>query len=56
MPTSTFWNWPANKRQLLIDIAVEEFANNDYDNASISRIVARAGIAKRWHRHSPQRD
>ncbi len=46
MPTPTFWNLPADKRQRLIDIAVEEFANNDYDNASISRIVARAGIAK----------
>lgn len=46
MPTTTFWNLPANKRQLLIDIAVEEFAANDYDNASISRIVTRAGIAK----------
>lgn len=46
MPTQTFWNLPAEKRQALIDIAVEEFANNDYDTASISRIVARAGIAK----------
>lgn len=46
MPTQTFWNLPEEKRQNLIDIAVEEFANNDYDNASISRIVARAGIAK----------
>ena len=46
MPTQTFWNLPAEKRERLIDIAVEEFANNDYDNASISRIVARAEIAK----------
>lgn len=46
MPTQTFWNLPEAKRQTLIDLAVEEFANNDYDNASISRIVARAGIAK----------
>lgn len=46
MPTQTFWNLSEAKRQTLIDLAVEEFANNDYDNASISRIVARAGIAK----------
>lgn len=46
MPTQTFWNLPAAKRQHLIDIAVEEFANNEYHNASISRIVAQAGIAK----------
>jgi len=46
MPTQTFWNLPTDKRESLIQIAVEEFANNDYDTASISRIVARAGIAK----------
>jgi AcrR family transcriptional regulator len=46
MPTQTFWNLPIEKRQALIEIAVEEFANNDYDNASISRIVTRLGIAK----------
>lgn len=46
MPTQTFWNLSAEKRQALIEVAVEEFANNDYDNASISRVVARLGIAK----------
>ncbi len=46
MPTQTFWNLPNEKRQALIEVAVEEFANNDYDNASVSRIVARLGIAK----------
>ncbi len=46
MPTQTFWNLPADKRESLITIAVEEFANNDYDNASISRIVSSAVIAK----------
>ena len=46
MPTQTFFNLPEGKRQALIDIAIDEFANNDYRNASISRIVARAGIAK----------
>jgi len=46
MPTQTFWNLPAEKREALVAVAVEEFANNDYNSASISRIVAQAGIAK----------
>jgi AcrR family transcriptional regulator len=46
MPTQTFWNLPAAKRQKLIDSAVEEFASHDYAAASINRIVAGAGIAK----------
>ena len=46
MPKQTFFNLPQEKRQALIDIAIDEFANNDYRNASVSRIVARAGIAK----------
>lgn len=46
MPTDTFFNLPEDKRQLILDLAMEEFADNDYHNASISRVVARAGIAK----------
>jgi AcrR family transcriptional regulator len=46
MPKQTFFNLPDDKRNSIIDIAIEEFAANDYDNASISRIVAQAGIAK----------
>lgn len=46
MPKQTFFNLPAEKRDQFIDIAIEEFAHNDYQTASISRIVARAGIAK----------
>jgi AcrR family transcriptional regulator len=46
MPKQTFFNLPEEKRQALVDLAIEEFAANDYDAASISRIVARAGIAK----------
>lgn len=46
MPTQTFLNLPEPKRQRLIEIAIEEFAENDFRNASISRIVAKAGIAK----------
>ncbi len=46
MPKQTFFNLPAEKRQTIINLAIDEFADNDYQNASISRIVARAGIAK----------
>jgi AcrR family transcriptional regulator len=46
MPTQTFFNLPESKREALLELAIDEFANNDYRNASISRIVARAGIAK----------
>ena len=46
MPKQTFFNLPEVKRQAIINIAIEEFAENDYQAGSISRIVARAGIAK----------
>lgn len=46
MPTTTFFNLPEEKRQKLIDCALDEFAAREYDSASISQIVARAGIAK----------
>jgi len=46
MPTSTFFNLPEEKRQNLVDLALVEFAHNDYEKASLSKIVARAGIAK----------
>ena len=46
MPKETFFNLPDEKRQRIIDLALAEFAENDYDAASISRIVAQAGIAK----------
>ena len=46
MPKPTFANLPPAKRQAIIDIAIEEFAAYPYAAASVSRIVARAGIAK----------
>jgi AcrR family transcriptional regulator len=46
MPKDTFFNLPQEKRQRIIDLALAEFAENDYDTASISRIVAQARIAK----------
>jgi AcrR family transcriptional regulator len=46
VPKETFFNLPDDKRQAILDLAIEEFAAHDYKNASISRIVERAGIAK----------
>ncbi len=46
MPKQTFFNLPEDKRNVILDLAIEEFSENDYKNASISHIVNRAGIAK----------
>ena len=46
MPKQTFLNLPAEKRKAFIEIALDEFANNDYNTASVSKIVEKAGIAK----------
>jgi TetR/AcrR family transcriptional regulator len=46
VPQQTFFNLPDEKRQQILQVAMDEFAENDYDKVSISRMVARAGIAK----------
>lgn len=46
MPKDTFLNLPAGKRARIAEAAIDEFAEGGYSGASISRIVARAGIAK----------
>lgn len=46
MPRQTFFNLPEEKRQAILDVAIDEFAANEYSQVSISRIVDRAGIAK----------
>ncbi len=46
MPKQTFLNLAQEKRQAFIGIALEEFANHDYNMASVSKIVEKAGIAK----------
>lgn len=46
MPLQTFYNLPEDKRQKIIDCAVDEFAQHDYQSASVSRLVAQAGISK----------
>jgi AcrR family transcriptional regulator len=46
MPNDTFFNLSEEKRELICAVAVEEFAEYSFDQASINRIVANAGIAK----------
>lgn len=46
MPKQTFFNLPEEKRQAFITSAIDEFAENDFDSASISRLLAQLGIAK----------
>jgi AcrR family transcriptional regulator len=46
LPTQTFFNLPEAKRRLIVDLAIAEFAEHGPTAASVSRIVARAGIAK----------
>jgi AcrR family transcriptional regulator len=46
MPKQTFFNLPPEKRDAITAVAIEEFAECEYNDVSISRIVERAGIAK----------
>ncbi len=46
MPKQTFFNLPESKRDTIIQIAMEEFAQNSYLNASITKIAERSGVAK----------
>ena len=46
MPKPTFHNLPDDKRERFIEVALNEFARNPYDRASITSIVAQLGIAK----------
>ncbi|MEM7334966.1 MAG: TetR/AcrR family transcriptional regulator [Chloroflexota bacterium] len=46
MPKPTFFNLSEEKRNRIIDLAIDEFAQNSFKTASISRIVKQAGIAK----------
>ena len=46
MPKDTFFNLPQEKQDRILEISLEEFYNQGYEKASISRIVETAGIAK----------
>ena len=46
MPKKTFFNLPEEKREKIIEMALEEFSKNTFTNASITKIAENAGIAK----------
>jgi AcrR family transcriptional regulator len=46
MPQDTFFNLPEDKRTLICQAAIGEFAAHSFAQASINRIVASSGIAK----------
>ncbi len=46
MPKPTLFNLPEQKRRLILQAAIDEFAEYGFENASINRIVARSDIAK----------
>ena len=46
MPTNTFFNLPEEKRKKLIAAALEEFSTVPFSDASINKIIRRAGIPR----------
>ena len=46
MPKQTFLNLPQEKREIIMNAAVDEFAEYGLENASTNRIVKNSGIAK----------
>ncbi len=46
MPKQTFLNLPEEKRNKIINAAVDEFVEHGLENASTNRIVAKSGISK----------
>ena len=46
MPKQTFLNLPEEKRNIIVNAAIEEFAEYGLENASTNRIVANSGISK----------
>jgi len=46
MPKETFFNLSEDKRARIETVAIEEFAENSLNSASVNTIVSKAGIAK----------
>lgn len=46
MPQKTFLNLPEKRRKEILNVSFEEFALNDYESASLSRIISKLGLAK----------
>lgn len=46
IPKDTFFNLPENKRNRIIDVAIEQFSQSQYRNVTVDKIVNNAGIPK----------
>ncbi len=46
MPKETFFNLPSEKRAMIEEVAIDEFAEYGFDKASINRMIDKCGIAK----------
>ncbi|QUH28444.1 TetR/AcrR family transcriptional regulator [Vallitalea guaymasensis] len=46
MPSNTYYNLPTTKKDKIFNIALEEFTKNNYNDASITRMVETLKIAK----------
>ena len=46
MPLKTFLNLSLERQKEIINVCMEEFAQNDYESASLSRIIKTLGLAK----------
>ncbi|AFS77687.1 transcriptional regulator, TetR family [Gottschalkia acidurici 9a] len=46
MPKSTFFNLSEEKKERILEAAIDEFAENPYESASINKIVKNSEIAK----------
>ena len=46
MPSTTFYNLPAEKRERLLSAARAEFARAPYEDASVNRMIRAAGIPR----------
>lgn len=46
MPKQTFINLPKEKRDIILNVAIDEFVEFGLENASTNRIVAKSGISK----------
>ncbi len=45
MPKNTFFNLSEEKRERIVNSAMDEFANYSFSNASVNRIIKESGIA-----------
>lgn len=46
MPKQTFYNLSDSKKDIIIQVSIDEFSNYDFNKASINRIVEKSNIAK----------